>query len=207
MKRKYFSTSIPSSKNIYLLLLIVVVYLFASSFKSTGSDTIFHSTEDSIVSKAAFLKVYDVLMSPRCMNCHPSGDVPLVGDASDEHDQGVTRGKKGTGTYNKCSNCHMDENTPGLNMAPGVPDWQMPPADMKMVFQGKTPRQLAALLLDSTTNGNKTKADLMKHVTEDRLVLYGWNPGEGRKTPPLSHADFVKQFELWINNGAYLPAE
>jgi hypothetical protein len=207
MKKSCFSAFNSFTKSICLFSLVIMVYLVASSFKGNSNYASYHTPEDSAISKAAFLKVYDVLMSPRCMNCHPAGDVPLVGEASEEHDQGVTRGKKGKGTYAKCSTCHMDENTPGLNMAPGVPTWQMPPENMKMVFQGKTPRQLAALLLDSATNGNKTKTELLKHVAEDALVQYGWNPGEGRKTPPLSHADFVKQFELWINNGAYLPAE
>jgi hypothetical protein len=29
-------------------------------------------------------------------------------------------------------------NTPGLNMPPGKPKWHLPPADMKMVFEGKS---------------------------------------------------------------------
>jgi len=33
--------------------------------------------KDSVESVAAFMKVYSVLMSPRCMNCHPAGDQPL----------------------------------------------------------------------------------------------------------------------------------
>lgn len=203
MKMSFFSAIHPYKKSICLLSSLIMVYLFTTSFTGNNTHANYHSAEDSVVSKMAFLKVYDVLLSPRCMNCHPAGDKPLVGDASVEHGQEVTRGKKG----NKCNSCHMDENLPGLNMAPGVPGWRMPPANMKMIFQGRTPRQLAAQLLDTATNGNKTKADLIKHVTEDGLVLYGWNPGEGRKTPPLSHAEFVKQFELWINNGAYLPEQ
>jgi hypothetical protein len=90
-------------------------------------------------------------------------------------------------------------------MAPGNPNWHLPPANMKMVFQGRTPRELAAQLLDTAANGNKTKADLIKHISEDGLVLVAWNPGEGRKLPPLSHEEFEKQFKLWIENGAYLP--
>src|SRR6188474_885955 len=95
-------------------------------------------------SAEAFKEAYKVLMHPRCMNCHPSGDAPLQGDDSHIHTQNVTRGKEGKGVYAmKCSNCHQKENTPGLNMPPGDPDWHLPPANMKMVFQGKTPAQLA----------------------------------------------------------------
>jgi hypothetical protein len=203
MKKFCLSAVDAHKKSMLLLSLLIVVYLVGSSFKSNTTYTNFHSQDDSVVSKAAFLKAYDVLMSPRCMNCHPAGDIPLVGDASEEHGQGITRGKKG----NKCGNCHMDENIPGVSIAPSAPNWRMPPADMKMIFQGKTPRQLAVQLLDTATNGHKTTADLIKHVKEDGLVLYGWNPGDGRKIPPMSHAEFVKQFELWISSGAYLPAE
>lgn len=205
MNRNYFSISLPFKKSICVLLLAAGVYIIASSFKSNDAKMNSPVT-DSLLSKKAFLSVYDVLMSPRCMNCHPSGDVPLVGEESKLHTQSVKRGKEGKGLYAvKCSNCHADKNQPSLNMPPGNPNWHMPPANMKMVFQGKTPRALAALLLDPTANGKKSKADLIKHVSADGLVLAGWNAGEGRKQPPLSHNEFVKQFKLWIDNGAYLP--
>lgn len=197
--------SLPFKKSVCMLLLAGSVYVMASSFKSPGTAGE-SPLADSLVSKKAFGPVYDVLMSPRCMNCHPAGDVPLVGEDSQLHSQSVKRGKDGRGMYaSKCSNCHMDENQPGLNMPPGVPDWRMPPADMKMVFEGKTAREMAALLLDPEANGHKTKEALVKHIAEDKLVLAGWNPGEGRKLPPISHEEFVQQFKLWIDNGAYLP--
>jgi cytochrome c5 len=47
-------------------------------------------------SQAAFLQVYKVLISPRCQNCHPSGDAPLQGDDSHVHIQNVKRGADGT---------------------------------------------------------------------------------------------------------------
>jgi hypothetical protein len=205
MIKKYFSIVLPVNKTICLLLLTGVVSITASSFKNGNGNTSSPAI-DSLLSKKAFQSVYDVLMSPRCMNCHPSGDVPLVGEESKLHTQNVKRGKDGKGMYaSKCANCHTDKNQPGPNMPPGNPNWHMPPADMKMVFQGKTARELAALLLDPSANGHKTKEDLIKHVSEDGLVLAGWDAGEGRKQPPLSHDEFVKQFKLWMDNGAYLP--
>jgi len=161
---------------------------------------------DSTGSKKAFLKAYAVLMSPRCMNCHPKGDVPLQGDDSHLHTQGVKRGPDGKGLYAlKCANCHQPQNTAGVHMPPGNPNWHLPPADMKMVFEGKTPRQLAAQLLDPKRNGGKTKQQLIDHVTSDKLVMGGWNPGDGRSLPPLSHEEFARQFKLSIDKGAYLP--
>ncbi|MDO6430468.1 hypothetical protein Q4E93_07715 [Flavitalea sp. BT771] len=161
---------------------------------------------DKAASQKAFLAVYKVLMSPRCMNCHPSGDAPLQGDDSHPHAQNVQRGAEGKGVYAlKCTNCHQPQNTPGENMPPGNPKWSLPPADMKMVFQGRTPRQLAAQLLDPKLNGGRTKQQLIDHVTSDTLVLWGWHPGDGRTTPPLNHAEFARQFKRWIDKGAYLP--
>ena len=156
-------------------------------------------------SAEAFKEAYKVLMHPRCMNCHPSGDAPLQGNDSHIHTQNVTRGKDGKGMYAmKCSNCHQKENTAGLNMPPGNPNWHLPPANMKMVFQGKTPAQLAAQFKDRKLTG-KTLQEMLHHVEEDKLVLGGWDPGEGRTKPPLSHAEFAAKFREWIEKGAVIP--
>lgn len=161
---------------------------------------------DSIASQKAFLKVYAVLMSPRCMNCHPAGDVPLQGENSNLHLQGVKRGAEGRGLYAlKCRNCHQDQNMPGLHMPPGNPKWSMPPARMRMVFQGRTARQLARQLLDKKHNGGKSVQELIRHVTDDGLVLTGWKPADGLAEPPLSHSQFVQAFNEWIIKGAVAP--
>jgi len=166
------------------------------------------SRKDSLLSQKAFLKVYSVLMSPRCMNCHPDGDVPLQGEDSRLHLQGVKRGPDGTGLYAlKCSNCHQEKNLPGLHMPPGNPKWHLPPANMKMVFQGRSPHELALQLLDKKRNGGKSIKALIDHVTSDTLVLAGWAPAEGLSTPPLSHPEFVKAFNEWIDRGAVSPIQ
>src|SRR3990170_1012011 len=68
--------------------------------------------KDSLASVQAFEEVYKVLMSPRCMNCHPAGDIPLQGDDSHLHTMFPKRGKEGKGVYAmKCSNCHQPTNT------------------------------------------------------------------------------------------------
>ncbi|RZK82376.1 MAG: hypothetical protein EOO92_01985 [Pedobacter sp.] len=186
-------------------------------FMAFGSDTAKENKElgevlpvkvrDSIASIKAFEKVYTVLMSPRCMNCHPAGDVPLQGDDSHIHSMLPKRGKDGKGvSAMKCSNCHQPTNTPGLHTPPGNPNWHLPPSDMKMVFEGRTASQLAKQLLDKKQNGNKDIKKLIEHA-DDGLVLAGWNPGEGRTLPPLTHAEFKKAWITWLNTGAFVPQD
>jgi len=161
--------------------------------------------KDSAESVAAFMKVYSVLMSPRCMNCHPSGDVPLQGDDSHLHTMLPQRGPDGKGLYAmKCTNCHQPTNSVGVHTPPGNPKWHLPPANMKMVFQGRSAHQLARQIVDRKQNGNKSMKQLMEHGT-DELVLAAWNPGEGRTLPPMSHKEFLEAWETWLKKGAYAP--
>jgi hypothetical protein len=162
---------------------------------------------DSAASAKAFLQVYKVLMSPRCMNCHPAGDIPLQGDDSHLHTMSPKRGKDGHGLYAmKCANCHQPANTPGAHTPPGNPKWGLPPLDMKMVFQGKTARQLALQIRDYNQNGHKNRQQLLEHA-RDTLIKAGWNMGEGRPAPPLTYTAFLKVWDEWINKGLYAPSK
>lgn len=185
--------------------ILLVVVLMAYGLNAEDS-VVLPVKKDSLASVKAFEKVYTVLMSPRCMNCHPAGDVPLQGEDSHLHDMAPQRGTDGKGVFAmKCTNCHQPTNTPGPHTPPGNPNWHLPPADMKMVFQGRTAAQLAKQLVDPKQNGHKTMQQLLEHA-DDALVLAGWDPGEGRKLPPMSHAEFKKAWTTWINTGAYAPA-
>ena len=163
------------------------------------------AAKDSVESVQAFMQVYTVLMNPRCMNCHPAGDIPLQGDDSHIHTMNPRRGKDGYGVYAmKCTNCHQPENTPGVHTPPGNPKWALPPADMKMVFQGKTARELALQIMDYNRNGHKNKEQLLEHA-RDTLVKAGWHMGEGRPAPTLAYGEFVKAWDTWIEKGGYAP--
>ena len=162
--------------------------------------------KDSIASVKAFAKVYSVLMSPRCLNYHPKGDVPLQGEDSHIHQMLPKRGTDGKGLYAmKCANCHQPENTPGMHTPPGNPKWQLPPADMKMVFEGKSAHELATQIMNFNRNGHKDMKKLLEHV-DDTLVKAGWHPAEGLKKPPLSHKEFKEAWISWLDNGGYAPA-
>ena len=145
-------------------------------------------------------------MHPRCLNCHPSGDAPLQGHDSHPHIQNVRRGKDGKGKNAlRCANSHQEKNLPGEHTPPGNPNWQLPKPEMPLVFQGKSPRDLAAQLKDPKRNGGKTLGQLVDHVTHDELVLWGWEPGDGRTKPPLSQDEFAKSFWERVEKGAASP--
>jgi hypothetical protein len=203
---RHFPVNTITVITIVLSLIAIMSFAFETKNDFTRNDKKNnHVNKDSVESVKAFMQVYKVLMSPRCMNCHPSGDIPLQGDNSQVHTMFPKRGTDGKGLYAmKCSNCHQPENTVGIHMPPGSPAWHLPPANMKMVFQGRTPNQLAKQLVDRKRNGNKSMAQLLEHADDD-LVLVGWNPGEGRSLPSMSHAEFKKAWTTWINKGAYAP--
>lgn len=157
--------------------------------------------------KAAFNEAVKVFFSARCANCHPAGDGPTQGDTMTPHAMEVKRGPDGRGVDElKCSTCHQEINLDGDGLPPGAPDWHMPGSAHKMVFQGVTAGQLCRNLKDPIQNGGKkTAKDAVLHLATDPKVLWAWNPGNGRSTPPLSQADFMKKMNEWVANGAACP--
>jgi hypothetical protein len=154
----------------------------------------------------AFGKVYSVLMSPRCMNCHPAGDAPLQTDQSKPHAFNISRASVEAGL--DCSTCHQDRNADEIGAPggpPGAPNWHLPEKEMPLIFEGRTPAQLCAQLKDPEQNGHKTLDQLLHHVGHDPLVLWGWNPGGKRTKPPLAHDAFVAEFKTWVESGGACP--
>lgn len=197
---------IGTSGSIAVLLAAAAAVSGPAGRGSAGGGHAVAAEMDEAASRAAFLAAYRVFMHPRCMNCHPAGDAPLQGDESRPHAQNVKRGAGGRGRYAlKCANCHQHANLPGDNMPPGNPVWHLPPAHMPMVFQGKTPAELARHLKDPQQNGGKTLEQVLQHMEKDSLVLWGWDPGDGRTPPPLPHAEFVRAMRDWVEQGAAIP--
>ncbi len=77
---------------------------------------------------------------------------------------------------------------------------------MKMVFQGKSARELALQLVNPDKNGHKDMQALREHAL-DTLVKSGWNMGGNRESPPLTYDEFKKVWYTWIDNGAYAPSK
>lgn len=154
----------------------------------------------------AFGTVEQVFQHPRCANCHIEKDTPGAGWV---HPQSVVRGPDGHGAPGlPCATCHGEQNPPasfGGNAPPGAPHWGLPPPDQKMAWFGLDSRQLCEMIQDRSRNGDRDLAALEKHVAEDKLVLWGWDPGGNREPVAVPHAEFVAKFREWAAAGAPCP--
>ncbi len=90
-------------------------------------------------------------------------------------------------------------------MPPGAIIWRLPPPKMPMIFQGRSPHQLCEQLKDPARNGGRTLQQIIEHVSTDKLVGWGWDPGEGRTLPPLSREEFARDVKQWVEKGAACP--
>ena len=153
-----------------------------------------------------FTALVPVLRHPRCMNCHSMGDFPRQGDDGHPHAMNVRRGAEGHGvTAEKCSTCHQDHNLEGAHLPPGAPNWGLPPAALPMIWQGLTDGQICQSIKDPKRNRNRNLDQLVEHLTADKLVMWAWNPGEGRTAVPMSHDEFAAKVKQWQAAGAPCP--
>jgi|SRR5271155_5221432 len=155
---------------------------------------------------AEFTAFVSVLRNPRCMNCHSTGNFPRQGDDSHVHAQNVIRGKDGNGvTSQKCSTCHQDHNLAGLHLPPGAPKWHLPPATTPMIWSGLSDGALCRAIKDTNANGNRSVSVLVTHMTADKLVLWAWDPGDGRAPIPMPQKEFAVKVKAWETAGAPCP--
>lgn len=157
---------------------------------------------------ALFVDFVSVLRHPRCMNCHSQGDFPRQGDDGHPHSMNVRRGPQGHGvTAEKCSTCHQDHNLAGAHLPPGAPSWALPPSNMPMIWQGLTDGQLCRSIKDRKQNRNRNLDQIVEHLTEDKLVTWAWNPGQGRTPVPMSHDEFTAKVKRWQAAGGPCPSD
>lgn len=203
---------IVKSKIAYTLLFLVVASLFLVARNRLIpikylSDI--GKTEPS-VSDAAFHAMMDVLTHQRCLNCHPNDNIPKQGDNSHPHYFGMTGGEDDQGFQaTNCNTCHQSENN-RYSGVPGAPHWALAPASM--AWEGLTRTAIAKKLLNTDTNGGKSHEELVKHMTEDELVLWAWKPGidangKQRELPPVSESEFKEAVEQWFADGAVIPSK
>lgn len=154
-------------------------------------------------SEAYFAELGKVLTHQRCINCHPSGDVPHQGDSRRLHQPPVSRGSDGFGTETmRCNTCHMGSTfEPGR--VPGHPAWHLAP--LEMAWEGKTLPQICQQIKDPKRNGNRSLKDLIEHIGDDTLVGWAWHPGNGREPAPGTQKQAKALVEAWANSGAACP--
>jgi hypothetical protein len=192
----------------------LIVFGFAGALPFSHSATAAEPPVPTKLSAAAasgdgtlFVAFVPVLRSPRCMNCHSKGNFPRQGDDGHPHTMNIRRGPTGSGvTSVKCSTCHQDHNLDGAHLPPGAPGWRLPPPGMPMIWQGLTDAQLCESIKDPKQNRNRNIHELVEHLTEDKLVMWGWNPGEGRTPVPIPHEEFSAKVKQWQAAGAPCPA-
>jgi len=155
-----------------------------------------------------YLQIHSVLTHPRCLNCHPKGESPKQGNQRVVHTPPITRGPKDHGPPGlQCSACHQAANFAASGV-PGAPGWHLAPKSQG--WENKTPGELCRSLLDRRVNGGKTLAQIVKHLTEDELVAWGWAPGvdvngRNREPVPIAKPEFNRIVHAWAKAGATCP--
>jgi hypothetical protein len=187
---------------------VLAAILLSATALTAGSGSNKAVAADNKTGDAAtFTALVPVLRHPRCINCHSAGDYPRQGDGGHPHAMNVRRGVGGMGvTAEKCSTCHQDHNLAGAHLPPGAPGWRLPSAATPMVWRDRTDKQVCEELKDPKQNGGRSLQKIVEHMTEDKLVLWGWNPGDGRSPVPMPQAEFASKVKAWAAAGAPCPA-
>lgn len=162
-----------------------------------------HRQEKAVISAGLFVEAGEVLLHPRCINCHPAGDVPLQGETGQLHEPPVVRGRGGLGVVGmECRTCHFGDNFDPAGV-PGAPQWHLAPR--KMAWQGLTLGEICEQIKDPKRNGNRTLDEIVEHMSEDPLVAWGWAPGAGLEPVPGTQEEFGVLIRRWVKTGAECP--
>src|SRR6476660_8598322 len=184
----------PQTFAVFVVVTIVAICVSLSITEAAKSRR-----ENQVAGLAAWDKVYSVLTSPRCINCHTATNYPQQGDDRHRHFANVIRGPEGKGVPGlNCVSCHQSANAESTGV-PGGHNWHLAPLSMRWQDENDQPLSSAVVcrsLTDRTKNGGLNAEALLKHHEEEPLVLWAWNPGRRqdramRTLPPLTHAEFV----------------
>ncbi len=77
---------------------------------------------------------------------------------------------------------------------------------MPMIWEGLSDRQLCELFKDPTQNGGRNVDGIVEHMNTP-LVLWGWNPGDGRTPVPVRKEVFLANVKTWAAKGAACPGD
>jgi hypothetical protein len=179
-------------------LLILSIGIIVADCASTANA---QPTNDD--GTASFDAIAAVVMHPRCMNCHQI-DAPRQNDIQIPHQQQIVRGLDGHGVPSlQCMACHQTTNT-GDGIVPGAAGWHLAPLSMN--WEGLSKRQICLQMKDPARNGGRrTGEQLIEHMRVDPVVLWAWEPGANRTTPPISHDEFYRRLIIWKDAGLPCP--
>lgn len=160
-----------------------------------------HIDDEQQRAHAMFQEIGRVIQHPRCVNCHPRTDRPLQGETGALHQPLVVRGGGGMGRPGMmCNNCHLTEN---YRNVPGNPKWLLAPASM--TWEGVSLGGICEQIKDPERNGGKSLEELGRHMADDVLVAYGWNPPAHLQPVPGTQEAFGDLFHAWLDAGAHCP--
>lgn len=167
-------------------------------------------TEITTQGGEAYKTMMRVISHPRCVNCHPNDAIPKRGMEGTPHPFGRD-GETSDLSFEVllCASCHKEKNDDFAGQ-PGAPHWALAPRSM--AWEGLSNAEIAASILNTENNGNRSHEEILKHLTEDELVLWAFEPGlhpDGtpREKPPVSEEDFVAAVKTWFEHGAVIPKE
>ena len=180
--------------------------LFASTLCACAAPAV--AADAKADSEQLFMQMHTVLTHPRCLNCHPKGDSPKQGNEARLHVPPMTRGPHDDGPPGThCGTCHQSANFAPSGV-PGAPTWHLAPKSM--AWEGRTAGEICRQMLDRRRNGGKTLAQIVEHLTEDKLVAWGWAPGvdvngNAREPVPTPKPEFNRIVRAWASSGAACP--
>jgi len=199
------------------ILIIALVFLLlgsATAFylepNTTEYAEITSETAPESASEAAFHKMMDVLTHQRCMNCHPSDNIPKQGEDSHAHYFDMSRGEDNHGYQaTTCNTCHQSANN-DYSGVPGAPEWALAPHSMR--WEGLNRFEIAESMLDPERNGGRTPEETLHHLTEHELVLWAWTPGvdaegKARELPPVPKDEYITAVKTWFQGGHIIPSK
>jgi hypothetical protein len=195
-----------------VLLVVVGQDTSAQNSSEIRAPSTFASIADTQArSRALFTEAAKVIMSPRCMNCHPAGDRPTQGNDMHPHSPPPARGADGGGVPgNTCGGCHFERNNNmfvgqgvSFQSIPGHPRWGLAP--IEMAWEGKSIGEICQQIKDPQRNGGRNLELLHEHLAHDDLVAWGWAPGAGRDPAPGSQGQLGALIRAWIDSGAACP--
>lgn len=154
-------------------------------------------------------RIYSVMTSPRCLNCHTATDFPQQGDDRHRHLFHVVRGPHDAGVPGlNCATCHQGANADAAGV-PGAPGWRLAP--LAMAWQDRAGKPLSSAAVCRSVRGSGLDGPaLIAHHEKEELVLWAFAPGRrrdgtARALPPLTHAELVAATRRWVEAGTPCP--